>query len=218
MNRRLCQQVRPSAASRPCIPDLLDVRFYGADWAVGVCSESAWPDLDIGALEAAEILEPPGQQGPIRPGQTRPLAWHAIADANPSAGGVANPSHNPLSERSTRFQAPSATSFNGGEGCWYDSGFIYFSTKGDTRVWMIDTSADTISILYERSTSSAPELQNIDNVYVSPSGDVYFAEDPGNLEIVALTPLGDVKPIVRVTGVTGSEITGPGLSPDGTRL
>jgi hypothetical protein len=83
---------------------------------------------------------------------------------------------------------------------------------------MIDTSADTISILYERSTSSAPELQNIDNVYVSPSGDVYFAEDPGNLEIVALTPLGDVKPIVRVTGVTGTEITGPGLSPDGSRF
>jgi len=40
------------------------------------------------------------------------------------------------------------------------------------------------------------------------------AEDPGNLEIVALTPSGLAFPIVRLTGVAGTEITGPALSPD----
>jgi len=178
---------------------------------------SAWPDLDLATLEAAEILDPLGQ-GAIAPGQTRPLSWHPIADGNPIGGGIAIPSHIPLAERATRYQAPSATAFNGGEGCWYDSGIVYFATKGDQRVWMIDTFAETIEILYERSSSSDPELQNVDNVYVSPCGDVYVAEDPGNLEIVALTPLGDVKPIVRLTGIGGTEITGPALSPDGTRL
>ncbi len=28
--------------------------------------------------------------------------------------------------------------FNGGEGIWFDSGHVYFSTKGDNRVWDLD--------------------------------------------------------------------------------
>jgi secreted PhoX family phosphatase len=44
------------------------------------------------------------------------------------------------------------------------------------------------------------------------------AEDPGDLQIVALTASGGVRPIVQVTGTPGSEITGPAFSPDGTRL
>lgn len=38
------------------------------------------------------------------------------------------------------------------------------------------------------------------------------------MEIVALTPSGDVKPIMRLVGEPGSEITGPAMTPDGTRL
>ena len=102
------------------------------------------------------------------------------------------------------------TPFTGGEGCWHDSGFVCFSTKRDFRVWVIDTFAETIEILYDWATSGDPELTNVDNVYVPPSGDVYVAEDRGNLEIVALTPLGDVKPIVRLVGVTGYQDHGPG--------
>jgi secreted PhoX family phosphatase len=44
------------------------------------------------------------------------------------------------------------------------------------------------------------------------------AEDVGNLEIVALTQGGLAVPIARLTGVAGTEITGPALSPDGSRL
>jgi secreted PhoX family phosphatase len=58
----------------------------------------------------------------------------------------------------------------------------------------------------------------VDNVFAAPNGDVYVAEDPGNIQLVALTRSGNVRPIVQVTGQDGSEVTGPALSPDGQRL
>jgi hypothetical protein len=38
------------------------------------------------------------------------------------------------------------------------------------------------------------------------------------MELVLITPEGDVVPFARVTGHDGSEVTGPAFSPDGTRL
>jgi len=178
---------------------------------------TSYPALNSGTLEAAEILDP-GSQGPIAPGQTRPLAWHAVPEANPLNGGVQNNAHTPIDERATRFQVPAATKFNGGEGCWYHDGIVYFTTKGNGRVWALDTNASTIEILYDQSTPGGQALTDVDNVYVSSFGDVYVAEDPGNLQIVALTPTGNVVPVLEVTRQRGSEITGPALSPDGTRL
>ena len=40
----------------------------------------------------------------------------------------------------------------------------------------------------------------------------------GDLQIVALTPSGNVKPIVQVVGLVNSELTGPALNPAGTHL
>lgn len=176
-----------------------------------------WPSLDAGLLEAAEILDPDGL-GPIVPGQTRPLAWHTVPEPNPTGGGVASPTSLPITARATRFQVPEATPFAGGEGLFYAHGRVVLTTKGDDRVWEIDTVRDEISILYDRATSATPLLSGVDNVTIAPTGDVYVAEDPGNLEIVALTTDGEVKPIVQVTGQPGSEVTGPALSPDGHRL
>lgn len=176
-----------------------------------------YPDLQSGTLAAAEILDPMGQ-GPIQPGQKRGLAWHTIAQANPSRGGIQNATHPPVEERATRYQAQLATAFNGGEGCWAHGRRVYFSTKGDNRVWVMNSETNEIEILYDLATSSMPELSNADNLFVTPDGDVYAAEDPGNLQIVALTRSGNVKPIVQVTGQMGTEITGPALSPDGSRL
>jgi hypothetical protein len=163
------------------------------------------------------MLDPMGR-GPIQPGQKRGLAWHPIAQANPSRGGIQNATHLPVDERATRYQAQLATAFNGGEGCWAHGRRIYFSTKGDNRVWVMNSETNEIEILYDLATSSMPELSNADNLFVTPGGDVYAAEDPGNLQIVALTPSGNVKPVVQVTGQMGTEITGPALSPDGSRL
>ncbi len=167
-------------------------------------SPTHYPDLATGLLEAAEILDP-NAEGEIEPGQIRPLTWHTIPD--PSAATTP-----------TRAQAPGATPFDGGEGCWYRDGEIVFSTKGDDRVWRLDTATDRIEILYDRATSQTPILSGVDNVFTAPTGDIYVAEDPGDLQIVALTRDGGVVPIVQVTGQAGSEVTGPALSPDGTRL
>lgn len=167
---------------------------------------SVYPDLSAGLLEAAEILDPLGE-GPIAPGQVRPLAWHAVPNPNPTGA-----------QTRTRHQLGPPTRFDGGEGCWYESGLVYFSTKGNHRVWRIDTVAQTIEIQYDLATTPYPDLENVDNVHATPCGDVYVAEDPGELRIVALTPTGNVKPIVQVEGVTGTELTGPALTPDGQRL
>src|SRR5919109_4093738 len=74
----------------------------------------AWPSLASGRLAAARV----------RWDDDRRLAgdvhWHRV-----HAG------------FSARF-APAAdhtSAFDGGEGCWYDGGLVYFATKGDNRVW-----------------------------------------------------------------------------------
>jgi secreted PhoX family phosphatase len=183
------------------MPDGLFYRFTPDSFPGGV------PSLASGRLEAAQILDP-GGDGPIAPGEVRPLAWHTVPDPLVWLGVP------------TRDQVAAATLFNGGEGCWSDpvAGRVYFTTKGNDRVWVIDVVADTIEILYDRATSSDPQLAGVDNVTVSACGDVYVAEDPGNLQIVALTASGGVRPIVQVANAPGSEITGPAFSPDGTRL
>ena len=169
-------------------------------------TSASYPSLTAGTLEVAQILDPNGQ-GAIAPGQTRPLAWHVVPNPNPVG-----------SQTATRYQVASSTPFNGGEGCWYRGALVSFSTKGDNRVWQLDPLANTIRILYDYATSATPVLSGVDNVYSMSCGDVLVAEDPGNLEIVAVTPSGVALPIVRLVGVAGTEITGPALSPDGSRL
>jgi len=162
-------------------------------------------DLSSGRLQAAEVLDPDGA-GPITPGQLRPLTWHPVPDPT-------------VSERTpTLRQVPRATPFDGGEGCWVERRWLYFSTKGDNRVWRVDLDRQTIEIVYDRATSSNPILSGVDNVLVTPNGDVYVAEDGGDLQIVALTTKGAVKPVLKLVGTRGTELTGPALAPDGTRL
>jgi secreted PhoX family phosphatase len=132
------------------------------------------------------------------------LDWAVVdADGSPTA---------------TRSQVATMKVFNGGEGAWYDSGRLYFTTKGDNRVWSYDPVANALTIIYDDSTSPAPVLTGVDNVTVSRSGDVFVAEDGGNMELCILSPEGDVAAFARLTGVSGSEMTGPAFSPDGTRL
>ena len=56
------------------------------------------------------------------------------------------------------------------------------------------------------------------NVVVSRAGDLYVAEDGGNMEINLITPDRVVSPFLRYTGNDESEITGPVFDPSGTRL
>jgi uncharacterized protein len=55
-------------------------------------------------------------------------------------------------------------------------------------------------------------------VTVTPTGDVLVAEDGGDLQICVIDQTGITKALLQVTGQSGTEITGPALSPDATRL
>lgn len=128
------------------------------------------------------------------------------------------PARNPDRPQSAN-RVPESTAFDGGEGIWFDSDHVYFTTKGDNRVWDLDVGAQRLSVLYDAVAigDDAP-LTGVDNIVVSRSGDVFVAEDGGNLEIVLITPEGVVAPVVRLAGHDASEICGPAFSPDGRRL
>ncbi|MFP2957489.1 alkaline phosphatase PhoX [Myxococcus sp. 1LA] len=112
------------------------------------------------------------------------------------------------------------TAFDGGEGCWHDSGTIYFTTKGDNRVWAHTPATGKVEIIYDDDLYPDSPLHGVDNVTVSRSGDIYVAEDGGDLQLCLITPGPErtVAPFLQLEGHGGSELTGPAFSPDGQRL
>lgn len=157
---------------------------------------SSGADLNAGELQIAEVTGG-GPEGMVE--------WRTVPD--PAGGTTA-----------TRHQVGSSTPFDGGEGIWHHQGIIYFSTTGDDRVWAYEIDSGTLTIIYDRETSTTPILSGVDNITVSPAGDVLVAEDGGDMQIVALTPDGGVVPVLQVTGQDGSEITGPAFAPSLDRL
>lgn len=120
----------------------------------------------------------------------------------------------------TRNQVSGAKRFNGGEGCHYANDTVWFTTKGDNRLWQLNLTSGTYELAYDDSlvTGGNAPLTGVDNVTGAASGDLYIAEDGGNMEICLITPGGVVAPFLRVTGQSSSEICGPAFSPDGRRL
>jgi secreted PhoX family phosphatase len=120
----------------------------------------------------------------------------------------------------TRRQVSGAKSFNGGEGCHYADNTVWFTTKGDDRVWQVNLATSTYELAYDDSlvTSGAAPLAGVDNITGSTAGDLYVAEDGDNMEICMITPDDKVSPFLRITGHSGSEITGPAFTPNGDRL
>ncbi|MEU9589529.1 alkaline phosphatase PhoX [Streptomyces sp. NPDC048193] len=157
---------------------------------------TTWGDLSSGTLEV--LVAGAATSGPV--------TWARVPD--------------PSGATATRNQVSGAKRFNGGEGCYYADDTCWFTTKGDNRVWQYDASAQTIELAYDDSmvTSGTAPLTGVDNVTGSSSGDLFVAEDGGNMEICVITPDDVIAPFLRVDGQSGSEITGPAFSPDGTRL
>ncbi len=124
------------------------------------------------------------------------------------------------SPTATRRQVSGAKSFNGGEGCHYADNTVWFTTKGDDRVWQVNLATSTYELAYDDSlvTSGAAPLAGVDNITGSTAGDLYVAEDGDNMEICMITPDDKVSPFLRITGHSGSEITGPAFTPNGDRL
>ncbi|MZE75833.1 alkaline phosphatase PhoX [Streptomyces xinghaiensis] len=157
---------------------------------------TTWGDLSSGTLEVLRM----------GPGTSGPVTWATV----PDPGGAS---------AATRNQVSGAKRFNGGEGCHYADGTCWFTTKGDNRVWQYDAAAETIELAYDDSlVSGGAPLTGVDNVTRTASGDLYVAEDGGNMEICVITPDNVVAPFLRVDGQSSSEITGPAFSPDGSRL
>ena len=113
------------------------------------------------------------------------------------------------------------TAFNGGEGIFAANGSVFFTTKGDKRVWELVPATSTLTVLHDCNTMPG-DLNAVDNVTVHPlSGDVYVAEDGGNMELCTIAKINGVSQVaavVRIVGHSSSEVTGPAFSPDGTRL
>jgi secreted PhoX family phosphatase len=156
-------------------------------------SPKRYPNLEAGTLEVALVAE------------NDAVTWRAV----PDPGAASTP---------TREQVPGSTPFNGGEGMAYHRGAVYFTTKGDDRVWAYDTRRQRLRVMYDGCAHTELPLRGVDNVTTSPRGDVLVAEDGDNLELVTLTADGAAAPLLRVTGQSGSELAGPAFSPDGSRL
>ena len=154
------------------------------------------PDLNSGILQVAQIIEADNLQKVI---------WRSVPD--PTA----------LNEP-TRYQIATSSKFNGGEGIAWSNGKIYFTTKGDNRVWIYDTASSSIDVLYDATQSDNPVLQGVDNVTITAAGDVLVAEDGGDMQLVLLSFNGRPIPVLQVTGQDDSEICGPAFDPSFQRL
>ncbi|MDT0612506.1 alkaline phosphatase PhoX [Streptomyces lancefieldiae] len=157
---------------------------------------TTWGDLSSGTLEV--LVAGSATSGPV--------TWARVPD--------------PSGATATRNQVSGAKRFNGGEGCYYADDTCWFTTKGDNRVWQYNAAAQTIELAYDDSlvASGTAPLTGVDNVTGSSSGDLFVAEDGGTMDICVITPSDVIAPFLRVDGQSGSEITGPAFSPDGTRL
>lgn len=165
------------------------------------------PDLSAGRLQVMQAQAP--QETLDRAGATGPwpVRWLDVPQPNPDA--TQTPTHR---------QAPASSAFNGGEGLWHHAGALYFSTKGDRRIWAHDPAAQTLRVVYDDYFHApAPVLDAVDNLLFTPGGDLVVAEDKGDAsqQAVAVTPAGAVFPLVELAGQRGSEVTGPAFSPDG---
>lgn len=157
---------------------------------------SSYPALDSGRLDAAYVKWADELHGEV--------SWAPVSKRFPA-------SWNPMTSKQT-------TAFDGGEGCFYDAGVIYFTTKGDNRVWALTVATGALECIYAPELYPSSPLRGVDNVIVSRSGDLFVAEDGGDMELCTITPNRVLSPFLRLTGHEGSEITGPAFNPAGDRL
>jgi uncharacterized protein len=168
----------------------------------------------------ANVVVPNDATSSARLRQARPIEWLADTGTN-------------------------GTNFNGGEGIWHfvipealrtvpsagavpTRGVMFFASKGDNRIWAIDIENNLIELIYDIQNNQAfTNLRNIagtpsnfnqvDNVGLSPGGDVLVAEDGTNMRLAVMLNDRPAKLLMQITR-GGSEIAGPALTPDGSRL
>lgn len=156
----------------------------------------AYPDLSKGVLEIATD------------GGAGLVVWKRLPD--PAAATTP-----------TRNQVAGTLRFKRGEGIFFDTGIVYVATTSDDRVYAYDTATERIQVLYDGKTLANAPLHQVDNLTShAPSGDLFVAEDPDDLQICVLTGDRVVAPFAQLVGGMhqGSEMTGVTFNPKGDRM
>lgn len=182
--------------------DTPDGRFYRF-----VPSSSDWPadapraNLNSGVLQVLKV------NGDLEQALQRPVPYEWINAIN-------------VNEPQTENRLADTAVFDGGEGVWYQNDRVFFATKGDDRLWMLNTTNQTIEVVYDLATAVAPNniLSGVDNITMTPFGEVLVAEDGGDMQVVVVYPDGVLVPLLQIVGQDQSEIAGIAFSPDGSRM
>lgn len=158
-----------------------------------------YPSLEAGTLEIAT----PGSGGRV--------AWVVVPDPSAAKG------------TPTRRQVPASQKFRRGEGLWFDTGVVYFSTTSDDRIWAYDCATEVLELLYDGvALGDEAPLRDPDQLNAHPtSGDLYVCEDADDLQIVMITQEREVAPFVQLSGPlhqAGTELAGTTFDPSGRRL
>ena len=138
-----------------------------------------YPDLSSGVLEIATV----GSDGAV--------SWRRVPDPS----GISAP---------TREQV-AGTRFAGGEGMWFDSGIVYFTTKKDNKVHAYDTRSGRYELIYDEATTPGSPLSGLDGITVSRSGDLYLCEDGDDLDVCMITPDRVVSRFLTLTGAAHAD-------------
>lgn len=110
-----------------------------------------------------------------------------------------------------------ATPFRGSEGvCLMSGRQVFLTTKGDNRVWRYDIVDERMDVIYAPTAGSV--LSGVDNIAVTPGHDLLVCEDGGNMELVAVELSGRATVVARLTGQSGSELTGVNVAPGGRHV
>jgi hypothetical protein len=169
--------------------DAYEGRFYRF-------TPSHYPSLAAGRLEAALVAWESEFHGSV--------SWVRVSKRVPVAA-------DPSTRRRT-------TAFRNGEGCFYDDGSVYFTTKGDERVWALEVATGALECICAPELHPSSPLRGADNVVVAASGDLFIAEDGGDMDLCVLTRDRVLSRFLRLTGHEGSELAGPAFNPAGNKL
>jgi len=115
----------------------------------------------------------------------------------------------------TRYQQSESQAFEGGEGICYFDGMIYFTTKGDNRIWTFNTRSNLLEVFAEADGI----VHSVDDIVSTNSGNLLVAEDGTNMRIT-LFPANKQSPktIMQLPDHKSSEVTGLAFNPSQTRL
>ncbi len=184
-------------------------RFYRNVWEAADWPAGGRPNMEAGKLQVLYV--PAGieaaRNGPV------PIVWNdAVDDGRPQPATVGE---------------VDATIFAGNEGVWYLQGFIYFSTKSDDNIWVIDIDGNTIESIYDpaRGVPGSPvdaaemPLAGVDNICMSDDGEMLVVEDGGHMRCMVLLPDGSTIPLLQLPGNAElTEVTGVAIGPSGDRV